>query len=59
MHFILLIDLHAVVNNAGIQATCFYDDMLDIADYEQAMNVNFYGTIRVIKAFKEIIKKSR
>ncbi|VDN58676.1 unnamed protein product [Dracunculus medinensis] len=56
---LLKMDLHAVVNNAGIQATCFYDDMLDIADYEQAMNVNFYGTIRVIKAFKEIIKKSR
>lgn len=51
-------ELFAIVNNAGIQAKCFVDDMLDIADYKEAIEVNTYGPIRVTHAFKQMVKKA-
>uniref|UniRef100_A0A0M3IQA0 Epimerase domain-containing protein n=1 Tax=Ascaris lumbricoides TaxID=6252 RepID=A0A0M3IQA0_ASCLU len=51
--------LYAIVNNAGIQAEFLYDDFLELNDYKEAINVNAYGAIRVTKAFKNLVKKSR
>uniref|UniRef100_A0A183DZM5 Epimerase domain-containing protein n=1 Tax=Gongylonema pulchrum TaxID=637853 RepID=A0A183DZM5_9BILA len=51
--------LHAIVNNAGVQCQCFFDDMLSIEDYRDAMEVNAYGVIRVTKAFKQMIKRNK
>uniref|UniRef100_F1L7X2 17-beta-hydroxysteroid dehydrogenase type 6 n=1 Tax=Ascaris suum TaxID=6253 RepID=F1L7X2_ASCSU len=51
--------LYAIVNNAGIQAEFLYDDFLELNDYKEAINVNTYGAIRVTKAFKNLVKKSR
>uniref|UniRef100_A0A9J2Q345 Uncharacterized protein n=1 Tax=Ascaris lumbricoides TaxID=6252 RepID=A0A9J2Q345_ASCLU len=53
------IELYAIVNNAGIQAEFLYDDFLELNDYKEAINVNTYGAIRVTKAFKNLVKKSR
>ena len=55
----LCLDLYAVVNNAGISGTIMYDDFLSIDDYIHVINVNMFGVIRVTKAFKGLIKKSR
>uniref|UniRef100_A0A915CDF8 Uncharacterized protein n=1 Tax=Parascaris univalens TaxID=6257 RepID=A0A915CDF8_PARUN len=51
--------LYAIVNNAGIQAEFLYDDFLALDDYKEAINVNTYGAIRVTKAFKNLVKKSK
>lgn len=36
-----------------------FDDLCDMDDYEKLMNVNGYGVIRVTRAFKKMIKKSK
>ncbi|MFH4979159.1 hypothetical protein AB6A40_005868 [Gnathostoma spinigerum] len=52
-------DLYAVVNNAGASGVNFYDEFLSLADYRDVMEVNFYGVLRVTKAFLHLIKASR
>ncbi|VDM37116.1 unnamed protein product [Toxocara canis] len=52
-------DLYAIVNNAGIQAQCMFDDFLTLNAYEEAVEVNAYGPIRVTKLFKDLVKKSK
>jgi NAD(P)-dependent dehydrogenase (short-subunit alcohol dehydrogenase family) len=47
--------LHAIVNNAGI-GKIGYIDWIDLTDYEQCMDVNCYGHIRMVKAFLPILK---
>ncbi|OZC08301.1 oxidoreductase, short chain dehydrogenase/reductase family protein [Onchocerca flexuosa] len=51
--------LHALVNNAGVSSTYYYDDFLTLDDYKEMSEVNLYGVIRVIQTFRDLIKKSR
>ena len=48
--------LHALVNNAGV-GVAGYVDWLGLADYELCMKVNFFGAIRMTKAFLPTFKK--
>ena len=52
--------LHAIVNNAGIAAGSMieWSDSSSISDYDQAMNVNFYGVVRVTRKFLPLIRAS-
>ncbi|MFH4984716.1 hypothetical protein AB6A40_011425 [Gnathostoma spinigerum] len=52
-------ELHALICNAGIQGVSMSDDMLTIKNYEETMQVNGYGVIRSVKAFKKLIKRSK
>ena len=47
--------LHAIVNNAGI-GKIGYIDWIDLTDYQQCMDVNCYGHIRMVKTFLPIFK---
>lgn len=50
--------LWGLVNNAGIFGNmCF--DFSTIEEYQQLMDVNFYGPIRVTQTFLPLIKKAR
>ncbi|MCP9265320.1 hypothetical protein DINM_020584 [Dirofilaria immitis] len=51
--------LHALVNNAGVLGTFYYDDFLTLDDYKEVLNVNLCGVIRVTQTFRDLIKKSR
>ncbi|GMR45707.1 hypothetical protein PMAYCL1PPCAC_15902 [Pristionchus mayeri] len=51
--------LHGVVNNAGIVGGAFFDDMLTIDNYREVVEVNTFGVIRVTKAVKHLVKKTR
>jgi NADP-dependent 3-hydroxy acid dehydrogenase YdfG len=44
------------VNNAGILGNVAWDDWLNISDYEQTLQVNTLGVIRVTHAFLQLIK---
>jgi len=47
--------LHAIVNNAGV--SCMGTaDWLDMSDYYNTMEVNFFGSVRTIKTFLPILK---
>ena len=48
--------LHAVVNNAGIMRSGL-SDWLKISDFKDCMEVNFFGTVRCVKAFLPILKR--
>lgn len=48
--------LHSLINNAGVGISG-YLDWLTLTDYEHCMNVNFFGMIRMTKAFLPILKK--
>ncbi|KAG7354053.1 short-chain dehydrogenase/reductase family protein [Nitzschia inconspicua] len=48
--------LHAIVNNAGI-GKIGYLDWLNLSDFEQCMNVNCWGHVRMTKAFLPIFKQ--
>ena len=47
--------LWAIVNNAGISKAGQFD-WLDISDYEKCFNVNYFGMLRVTKAFLPLLK---
>jgi len=47
--------LHAIVNNAGLGFPSLID-WQDVSAFEKTMNVNFFGVIRVTKAFLPILK---
>ncbi|GMR46969.1 hypothetical protein PMAYCL1PPCAC_17164, partial [Pristionchus mayeri] len=51
--------LHGIVNNAGIVGSHFYDDMLTLDNYREVVEVNAFGVIRVTKAMKHLVKKTR
>lgn len=48
--------LHALINNAGIGIGGLID-WLDISDFQNTMNVNFIGCVRVVKTFLPIFKQ--
>ncbi|KAL3905745.1 MAG: hypothetical protein SGILL_009553 [Bacillariaceae sp.] len=48
--------LHAIVNNAGI-GKIGYLDWISLKEYEQCMEVNCYGQIRMCKAFLSMFKR--
>jgi NAD(P)-dependent dehydrogenase (short-subunit alcohol dehydrogenase family) len=48
--------LHAVVNNAGI-GKIGYMDWISMEDYQQCMEVNCFGQIRMTKTFLPIFKR--
>lgn len=48
--------LHALVNNAGI-GIAGLSDWLKVSDFQAIMDVNFFGTIRCVKAFSPILKQ--
>lgn len=50
--------LHAVVNNAGVFA-CGFVDWLSDATYRKVMDVNFFGTVNVTKAFLPALMLAR
>ncbi|CAI5452301.1 unnamed protein product [Caenorhabditis angaria] len=52
------IKLWGVVNNAGIFSCYGPDDWCKLADYENALDINTLGVIRVTHAFKKLIKQS-
>ncbi|GMR44844.1 hypothetical protein PMAYCL1PPCAC_15039, partial [Pristionchus mayeri] len=51
--------LHAVVNNAGIVGSSFFDDMLSAKDYKAMAEVNTFGVIRVTQTTKDLVKRTR
>ncbi|OZC08300.1 hypothetical protein X798_04651 [Onchocerca flexuosa] len=50
---------HALVNNAGMIGTFYYNDFLTLDDYKEVWDVNVCGVIRVTQAFRDLIKMSR
>ncbi|VDM94343.1 unnamed protein product [Onchocerca ochengi] len=50
---------HALVNNAGIIGTFYYNDFLTLDDYKEVWDVNLCGVVRVTQTFRDLIKKSR
>ena len=48
--------LHALVNNAGI-GIAGLSDWLKVSDFQAIMDVNFFGTIRCVKAFSPMLKQ--
>ncbi|KAH7722693.1 DHS-16 protein [Aphelenchoides avenae] len=50
--------LWAIVNNAGVYRIC-PDAWTTLRDYEETLNVNLYGVIRVTHAFLPLLKRSR
>lgn len=51
--------LHGVVNNAGVLGNTFFDDFLTIEDYKRTADVNLWGAIRIVQAFKPLVKRTR
>ncbi|CDW52295.1 17 beta hydroxysteroid dehydrogenase type 6 [Trichuris trichiura] len=51
-------ELWALVNNAGILGVSLPDEWLTIDDYRQAMEVNFFGQIRVAQTFRPMLENS-
>jgi len=51
--------LHGIVNNAGITGNSGMDDWLTVEDYQQVVDVNTYGVIRMTQAFKDLIKLAK
>ncbi|PAV74891.1 hypothetical protein WR25_04035 isoform F [Diploscapter pachys] len=51
--------LWAVVNNAGVVQVLGPDDWMNFEAYTSTIDVNTFGAMRVIRAFKEMIKDSR
>ncbi|VDM60030.1 unnamed protein product [Angiostrongylus costaricensis] len=54
-----ILGLHGVVNNAGVLGNTFFDDFLTIEDYKQTADVNLWGAIRIVQAFKPLVKRTR
>ncbi|VDK41818.1 unnamed protein product [Gongylonema pulchrum] len=52
-------ELYAVVNNAATPGTNMFDDLLNMEEYERLIAVNTMGVIRVTRAFKSMIKRSK
>uniref|UniRef100_A0A183DCA6 (+)-neomenthol dehydrogenase n=1 Tax=Gongylonema pulchrum TaxID=637853 RepID=A0A183DCA6_9BILA len=52
-------ELYAVVNNAATPGTNMFDDLLNMEEYERLITVNTMGVIRVTRAFKPMIKRSK
>jgi len=50
--------LQGVVNNAGISAFGFAE-MVDIKRYQQNMDVNHFGTVRICKAFLPLLRANQ
>lgn len=50
--------LHAIVNNAGI-GSILPLEFTDDNELKEIMDVNFFGTVRVIKAFLPLLRQSR
>ncbi len=50
--------LWGLVNNAGIAGILAPDDFLRVRDYQDCLDVNSLGAIRVTHAFKPLIKES-
>lgn len=55
----ILKGLHALINNAGIATNCSWDDWLTLQQYENILQVNALGIVRVTHAFKNLIKKAK
>ncbi len=53
-----LAGLWAVLNNVGI-AMCGEIDFFPMDEYERAMNVNLFGTIRVTKSVLRLVRKAK
>ncbi|GBN45868.1 Estradiol 17-beta-dehydrogenase 2 [Araneus ventricosus] len=51
-------ELWAVINNAGIQKG-FLTELTRIQDFQDTMEVNTFGQVRVTKAFLPLLRKSR
>ncbi|CAL1282018.1 unnamed protein product [Larinioides sclopetarius] len=51
-------ELWAVINNAGIQKG-FLTELTRIQDFEDTMEVNAFGQVRVTKAFLPLLRRSR
>ncbi|GBO36861.1 Estradiol 17-beta-dehydrogenase 2, partial [Araneus ventricosus] len=52
------LELWAVINNAGIQKR-FLTELTRIQDFQDTMEVNAFGQVRVSKAFLPLLRKSR
>ncbi|GBM51130.1 Estradiol 17-beta-dehydrogenase 2 [Araneus ventricosus] len=52
------LELWAVINNAGIQKG-FLTELTRIQDFQDTMEVNAFGQVRVTKAFLPLLRKSR
>ena len=50
--------LWAIVNNAGFNIMGDVE-WLTVPLYHKAMNVNFYGAVRVMRAFLYLVRKAR
>lgn len=48
------IKLWALINNAGVELINGPDDFLTLEHYQAHFDVNFYGTLRLTKAFKSL-----
>ena len=54
----LSLNLWSVINNAGIMKTAEFD-LLTVDDYKQVMDVNLFGSIRIIKALIHLLRTNR
>ncbi len=50
--------LRAIVNNAGVSAFG-YTELLTLKRYQFNMEVNFFGTVRMTKAFLPLLRQSK
>ncbi|KAF8353809.1 hypothetical protein PRIPAC_95432 [Pristionchus pacificus] len=51
--------VHALVNNAGIVGSSFFDDLVTTREYKDVAEVNTFGVIRVTQAMKHLVKKTK
>lgn len=54
----LSLKLWAIINNAGIMKTAEFD-LLTINDFRDVMNVNFIGSIRIIKSLIHLLRNTK
>uniref|UniRef100_A0A8D0BJ23 Hydroxysteroid 17-beta dehydrogenase 2 n=1 Tax=Salvator merianae TaxID=96440 RepID=A0A8D0BJ23_SALMN len=52
-------DLWGVINNAGILGFAADGELLPMSSYKQCMDVNFFGSVEVSKAFLPLLRKSK
>uniref|UniRef100_A0A8D0DM64 Hydroxysteroid 17-beta dehydrogenase 2 n=1 Tax=Salvator merianae TaxID=96440 RepID=A0A8D0DM64_SALMN len=56
---VLITDLWGVINNAGILGFAADGELLPMSSYKQCMDVNFFGSVEVSKAFLPLLRKSK
>uniref|UniRef100_A0A670YX99 Hydroxysteroid 17-beta dehydrogenase 2 n=1 Tax=Pseudonaja textilis TaxID=8673 RepID=A0A670YX99_PSETE len=56
---VLITELWAVINNAGILGFIADGELLPMSSYKQCMDVNFFGPVEISKMFLPLLRKSK